>query len=364
MTRLAIPVLAGAAVVLWSVPALADTIRVPADQPTIQSAVDAAQPGDVIRVGRGTFTEDVLISGRSDLRIVGSGRRSVISGSGVAVRIVDSEGITLQNLGLERADEAGVWVSSSSDVTVRQCGVRNSARHGILAEDCSRVLVDRCVVDDVGDDGISFSGSGGGGLTSDSAAVKCRVSRCGDLGIVTRGDRNVIRSCVVTDTGNDGVQTLDTGGDCETTVVGTRVQNTGDEGFEIDGRGTDLIRCVSRDARSDGFDVETDDCSLVRCVAKRADDDGYELTGANCRIDRCRSLTPQADGFDVSGPGHVLDRCTSVRAAVDGFRLGESAAGATLSRNVATTSGEFDLDDQTPPGSCTLDRNRFRTTNR
>jgi nitrous oxidase accessory protein NosD len=50
------------------------TLVVPAQYPTVQAAVDAASPGDTIRVRRGTYTEQVSIG--KDLRIVGAGRGS------------------------------------------------------------------------------------------------------------------------------------------------------------------------------------------------------------------------------------------------------------------------------------------------
>jgi hypothetical protein len=48
-------------VVLTSTAALGATIEVPADQPTIQAAVDAAGPGDHILVAPGDYQESVRI---------------------------------------------------------------------------------------------------------------------------------------------------------------------------------------------------------------------------------------------------------------------------------------------------------------
>jgi hypothetical protein len=51
-------------------------ITVPRDYPTIQSAIDAASPGDTIKVLPGTYTEQLTIS--KSLTFVGSGARSTV----------------------------------------------------------------------------------------------------------------------------------------------------------------------------------------------------------------------------------------------------------------------------------------------
>jgi pectin methylesterase-like acyl-CoA thioesterase len=56
-----------------SVPVRADDddIVVPQDFPTIQAAVDAAPPGATIKVRRGTYTEEIVIT--KDLHVEGAG---------------------------------------------------------------------------------------------------------------------------------------------------------------------------------------------------------------------------------------------------------------------------------------------------
>jgi nitrous oxidase accessory protein NosD len=58
---------------LASAPAVAKTVVVPRDFPTIQVAVNAAAPGDTITVGGGTYTEEVVIDKDLDLRGAGVG---------------------------------------------------------------------------------------------------------------------------------------------------------------------------------------------------------------------------------------------------------------------------------------------------
>jgi hypothetical protein len=50
------------------------TIRVPADQPTIQAAISAAAPGDTVLVAPGTYIERIDFSGKAI--VVASEKRS------------------------------------------------------------------------------------------------------------------------------------------------------------------------------------------------------------------------------------------------------------------------------------------------
>ena len=63
------PILAVLVVAAAQAAAFAGTINVPADRPTIQAGVDAAQSGDTVLVAAGKYRENVVISSRSDLTI-------------------------------------------------------------------------------------------------------------------------------------------------------------------------------------------------------------------------------------------------------------------------------------------------------
>ncbi|MCU1367018.1 MAG: hypothetical protein JWN39_2657, partial [Ilumatobacteraceae bacterium] len=76
-------------------------INVPADQPTIQKAVDAAAPGDLILIQPGTYKEAVNVE-TNDLTIRGIDRNTTILDGGFAldngIRVVGANGVAIENL--------------------------------------------------------------------------------------------------------------------------------------------------------------------------------------------------------------------------------------------------------------------------
>ncbi|MYR62770.1 plasmid stabilization protein, partial [Streptomyces sp. SID625] len=92
------------------------TIRVPADAPTISSAVSLARPGDLVLVSAGVYHESVRIgTARVTLRGV-SRDKVVIDGrlrqpNGV---VVAAPGVAVQNLTVENNTQNGVLVTGSA----------------------------------------------------------------------------------------------------------------------------------------------------------------------------------------------------------------------------------------------------------
>ena len=93
------------------------TIRnVPGEYATIQTAIDAANPGDTIIIAAGTYDENIVIDSKTDLTIQGVGDTTLIEPSlGIGFAITDSSDITIANLKIHTTgtDSHGIWVGGT-----------------------------------------------------------------------------------------------------------------------------------------------------------------------------------------------------------------------------------------------------------
>ncbi len=130
--RSVVALLAGALV--SSAPALAATIHVPGDQPTIAAAIAAASPGDVIDIASGTYHERVDVpKGLDNLTIQGESGSTTLEDvppTGANLVRVRSNGVLIQDLNLVGGNTA-VRLDGSTGSTVRFMNIDNP-RKGIL----------------------------------------------------------------------------------------------------------------------------------------------------------------------------------------------------------------------------------------
>ncbi len=87
---------------------------------SIGAAVSAASAGDTIRVSRGTYAEDVMIT-KAALSLIGeNAMNTVINATGKVngVTITGAAGVIVSGFTVENAETAGIWVVDSSSITI------------------------------------------------------------------------------------------------------------------------------------------------------------------------------------------------------------------------------------------------------
>jgi len=137
---------------------LAATIRVPADQPTIQAGIDAAVDGDLVLAAPGIYVENIDFLGKAiELRGKNGPARTIIDGAGAgSVVTFDSgesldsvlAGFTIRNGDAE--DGGGIHCYEASP-TIRNCTIRdNRARDwggGILCYSNASPSIRNCLLE-------------------------------------------------------------------------------------------------------------------------------------------------------------------------------------------------------------------------
>jgi parallel beta-helix repeat protein len=93
------------------------TIRVPADQATIQLAVDAAAPGDLILIAPGTYPESVIVR-TPNVVIRGEDRNTVVLDGSDELQNgfqVSADGVAIENLTVKRYQINGIVFTNAYD---------------------------------------------------------------------------------------------------------------------------------------------------------------------------------------------------------------------------------------------------------
>lgn len=135
-----------ACIVLFALPLTSDaaTVAVPGDRPTIQQAIDAAQPGDVLEIAAGRYAGPVRITIPLTLRAAVPTGVVFTAAPEEAAILEAAEGITVHLEGLSfRGGRVGVQLNSRAKAAIRKCAITGQSQAGIVAfEDVELALWD------------------------------------------------------------------------------------------------------------------------------------------------------------------------------------------------------------------------------
>jgi hypothetical protein len=128
------------------------TVRnVPDDYPTIQEAVDAADPGDLVLIGPGTYAEGVVVQ-TEDLVIRGTDRNEVILDGGYETEngiIIFSDGVAVENMTVRNYTSNALFWTGDYEAERTLTGYRasyitahNNGNYGIYAFNATKGQID------------------------------------------------------------------------------------------------------------------------------------------------------------------------------------------------------------------------------
>ncbi len=248
-------------------------LHVPADHNTIQAAVNAASAGDIIQVAAGTYMESVLIDGKSDIQLRGQGAVLQGSGTGVGVKIVDSDHILFQGFTVERWG-AGIILDGTNDSRIHNVETRlndNVASrfngNGLDLIDSDHNLITNVFAHDNGHNGITLKGGSSnntlrGNTTNDNGKINLQVfairAGCGIQLDSQSNNNNLIIGNEILRNGF-GMLLSGTGstGSTGNTIVQNRIHENARVGIGVrDGSSGNLMG--QNNAKNNGFGFGTD----------------------------------------------------------------------------------------------------------
>ena len=268
----------------------------PADFPTIQEAVDAANGGDVIFVKAGTYYEHVVVN--KSVSLVGENKvTTIIDGSGTTKPIV--------------------WVKTNN-VNVSEFGIRNAVnRTGILMQDSSASSITNNIITDT------------------------------HYGVMVQGSSGVMVSSN-TLINNDG-HGLEIDWSNDINVVGNYISNNTNQGIYVyDSRGCNILENIIVDNDWSGILIQEEGFNLVshNIIRNNGPVGGVWLfSGTRYNVVRDNDITNNSRGIYIgfwtdyySGPRNNLIINNSVTSNIVGIGVNYSSGNSFYHNSIANNS--------------------------
>ena len=290
----------------------AATLRVPEDHPTIQAAVEAARPGDTVKVGGGVFAENVSVKERILLAGSGCDKTTIRpeAGTGVAVRgRAVIEHMTIQ------APERVVFAEAGSALTLRHCRIAG------------------------GKDGLTFTPD----FNTSAVVHDCEFLRCGDA-IDLESTQAIIFNNVFRGSRDDAI---DFDGDAGGIVYGNTIVGCGDDGIEI------RLRRITQ-------------AVIVRNTFERCGEDGLEIIDTTVKgtpaelAAQVHNLTVVAHNTFVKCTRYGVGAVTQTKPEEPGPDMVQT--GLFGSNNTFSECGKGDVSPNMAPVDLRADRTAAKVT--
>ncbi|MFC5070308.1 nitrous oxide reductase family maturation protein NosD [Kitasatospora cinereorecta] len=179
---------------------------------SIQSAVDAASPGDTVIILPGTYRESVLIT-KPGLTLRGIGNRTVITPAATGTRAADAcategngicvvgtkgrpvDDVSIHSLTVSGFKKSGIWASWTDGLTVRRVTATKNGTWGIAQERSTRAAFLRNTATGNGDAGIFVANTvseEGGAVDTRGTEIRENALSGNRVGVTARRVRNLV----------------------------------------------------------------------------------------------------------------------------------------------------------------------------
>ena len=364
----------GASMIMMANPAVAAECVKPSGAgscfTTIQEAVDAADPGETVRISPGTYFENVMIPEAKDgLQLIGTSRTRVIldpdapnTGNGITVA---APNVLIKNITIQNGNSDAIHIDSTAsgtrvervdfyrpedecvDVYAPDVEIVRNKMYGCddpveADNNADNLLIDRNTMLFCDGDCIDVGSSGDSDQLTGVVITRNRIEQAEDSdGIDLTGDdfeisrntlenvaegidvdcdpcliggiieRNIIRN--ITDDGTGIEVDADSSG---ISVIRNRVENTNDEAYDIEGVGIyvafNTARFTGGDQGESGFEVSGEAHTLFKNTSFFSVNDGFHIDGSDHFLDGNVASQNLGDGIDLDGASDVTVRNSRV----------------------------------------------------
>ncbi len=333
-------------------PAVADTLRVPEDFPTIQAALDAALADDEVLVSKGTYAESIAANLPANVSLRAKGKVFVDASDLGPALTLDGQGLLVEGLRIVGGTD-GI-VLTGADCLVSRCTVEGVKGRGVSLSG-QRNRLDRCTVRFVSGVGIALSAGQGLSIT------RCVVDATGSTGIaiVNTNVGTVVSRTRISNSGNHGLANNGGGGVVTEVRVDSTIGRGITDGPKANATPNTYLQCRVSWSRAQGFFNINKGPSVQSLTVRYAGDTAMDIRGPNAEVLRCRVRNALRDGLRVAGNGGTYTNNVVTGGQMHGFVL--DGQNNKLSRCTGRKNNGFDLRDNKPGQNTLAADNDFGT---
>jgi len=276
---------------------------------TIQSAVDAAKPGDTIVVCDGVYDEAVIIDGNKLTVMAGDGEDVIVNGNGAPAFSIYGQKVTLKGFVAQSND--GVNAPESS--CIKSVGnnnqlldnIANNCKHGIYVSGQNNLIR-----------GNDASYNENNGITTfnykndnNNKFIGNTANNNGAYGFYITGNNNIIgtledkegNEASYNGDNNDNIYVWGNGH----SISGNLVKDGGD-GIDVSGIHNEITGNEVSGAGDDGIDCDCENSSILSNKVSSCVGDGIDIDGSNNTIEGNESAGNLSNGLDLKGNNNLI----------------------------------------------------------